>query len=112
MSKLEEQFGEMLRYHRKRAGLSQAQLAEKIGRQPNAVQRLESGDAAPTFDTLERLADALDVDVRELFGTGEYAARSGRDDPLNAIFRLLVGLKDRDLLNLHELIVAGLKLRK
>ncbi|MBO9707468.1 MAG: helix-turn-helix transcriptional regulator [Caulobacter sp.] len=112
MSKLEEQFGEMLRYHRKRAGLSQAQLAEKIDRQPNAVQRLESGEAAPTFDTLERLATALNVDVRELFGTGEYAARSDREDPLAAIFKLLVGLKDRDLQNLHELIVAALKLRK
>jgi transcriptional regulator with XRE-family HTH domain len=112
MSKLEEQFGEMLRYHRKRAGLSQAQLAEKIDRQPNAVQRLESGEAAPTFDTLERLADALNVDVRDLFGTGDYAARSGRDDPLAAIFKLLVGLKDRDLQSIFELMIAALKLRK
>lgn len=112
MSKLEEQFGEMLRYHRKRAGLSQAQLAEKIDRQPNAVQRLESGETAPTFDTLERLADALDVDVRDMFGVGEYSARSGRDDPLAAIFKLLIGLKDRDLQSLNEMIVAALKLRR
>lgn len=112
MSKLEEQFGAMLRYHRKRAGLSQAQLAERIDRQPNAIQRLENGEATPTFDTLERLADALSIDVRELFGTSDYAARPGRDDPLAAIFKLLVGLKDADLVKIHELIVTALKFRK
>jgi transcriptional regulator with XRE-family HTH domain len=112
MSKLEVQFGDMLRYHRKRAGLSQAQLAEKIDRQTNAVQRLESGEASPTFDTLERLSEALEVDVRDFFGAGDYSARAGRDDPLAAIFKLLVGLKDKELQTIFELTVAALKLRK
>jgi transcriptional regulator with XRE-family HTH domain len=112
MSNLEVQFGEMLRFHRKRAGLSQAQLAEKIDRQTNAVQRLESGDAAPTFDTLARLSEALNVDVRDFFGAGDYAARQGRDDPLSSIFKLLVGLKDRELQTVLDLITTALRLRK
>jgi len=112
MSKLEMQFGEMLRYHRKRAGLSQAQLAEKIDRQTNAVQRLESGDASPTFDTLERLSIALRVDVRDFFGSGEFAAKADRDDPLAAIFKLLVGLKDKELQTILDLVATALKLRK
>lgn len=112
MSTLEEQFGALVRYHRKRAGLSQAQLAERIDRQPNAVQRLENGETAPTFDTVVGLAGALEVDVWELFHSGGFAARPDRNDPLAAIFKQLVGLKDSDLLNLHELIATALKMRK
>jgi len=112
MSKLEEQFGALVRHHRKRAGLSQAQLAERIDRQTNAVQRLESGEAAPTFDTVVRLAEALDVDVRDLFGVEGYAARANRDDPLNAIFKQLIGLSDADLSKVSELVAAALKFRK
>ncbi|MGR4863189.1 helix-turn-helix domain-containing protein [Caulobacter sp. LARHSG274] len=112
MSTLEEQFGALVRYHRKRTGLSQAQLAERIDRQPNAVQRLENGETAPTFDTVVRLAQALDVDVWELFNSGGYAARGGRSDPLASIFKQLVGLKEIDLQNLQELIAVALKMRR
>lgn len=111
MTKLEEQFGALVRHFRKRAGLSQAQLAERIGRQPNAVQRLESGAATPTFDTVVRLAQALDIDVRDLFGVEGYAAGSGREDPMARIFRQLVGLNDGDLEKLDELIAVALRMR-
>lgn len=112
MSKVEEQFGAMVRYHRKRAGLSQAQLAERIDRQTNAVQRLENGETTPTFDTLERLSEALRVPIRELFGTGDYAINANEQDPLAAIFRQVVGLKTSELTLLEELIATALKLRK
>ena len=112
MSKVEEQFGALVRYHRKRAGLSQAQLAERIDRQTNAVQRLENGETTPTFDTLERLSEALDVPIREFFGTGAYAVDPNEGDPLAAIFTQLVGLKQAELGLLQELVATALKLRK
>jgi transcriptional regulator with XRE-family HTH domain len=112
MSTLEEQFGALVRYHRKRAGLSQAQLAERIDRQPNAVQRLENGETAPTFDTVVRLAQALQIDIWELFNSGGYAAQTDRNDPLATIFKQIVGLKETELQNIHELIAVALKMRK
>jgi transcriptional regulator with XRE-family HTH domain len=112
MPKVEEQFGAMVRYHRKRAGLSQAQLAELMDRQPNAVQRLENGETAPTFDTLQRLSEALHVPIRELFGTGDYAVDSDDQDPLAGIFKQLVGLKQTELDLLETLVSTALKLRK
>jgi transcriptional regulator with XRE-family HTH domain len=112
MATLEEQFGALVRYHRKRAGLSQAQLAEKIDRQTNAVQRLENGETSPTFDTVVRLAEALDIDVWELFKVGDYSARPGRDDTLATIFKQLVGIKEAELQKINDLITVALKLGK
>ena len=43
---------------RSRAGLTQQQLARKMGRTQPAVARLESGRSRPSMGTLERLAEA------------------------------------------------------
>jgi len=43
---------------RSRAGLTQKQLARKMGTTQPVVARLESGRARPSMRTLERLADA------------------------------------------------------
>lgn len=112
MARLEEQFGSLVRHHRKLAGLTQAQLAERVDRQPGAIQNIESGKAGPTFETIVRLADALQVDPRELFGIGEFAAREGRNDPLVEIVKALSPLSEDQLLSVHELLVAALKIRR
>ena len=112
MSTLEEQFGAMVRYHRKRVGLSQAQLAELSDRQPNAIQRLENGETAPTFDTVVRVAEALKVEIWELFYSGGFEVKPHQADPLAAIFRQIVGLKDGELQKIHDLISVALTMRK
>ncbi len=43
------------------AGLSQRQLAERIGASQSAVARMEAGAFRPRVETLLRLADALHV---------------------------------------------------
>jgi transcriptional regulator with XRE-family HTH domain len=43
------------------AGLTQQQLAERIGTKQSSISRLEGGDAEPSFDMLRRLAAALNV---------------------------------------------------
>lgn len=44
------------------AGLTQRQLAEKMGTSQAAIARLESGTRLPAIDTLYRLAQILGVD--------------------------------------------------
>jgi ribosome-binding protein aMBF1 (putative translation factor) len=44
------------------AGLSQSQLAERLGTTQSSVARLESGKRLPTIDTLHRLAGILGVE--------------------------------------------------
>ena len=55
--------GELVREARKRAALTQAQLAERAGTTQSAIARLESGGRPPRIDTLLRIANALDADL-------------------------------------------------
>ena len=41
------------------AGLTQRQLAERLGTTQSAIARLENGNSTPTVETLRRLAEAL-----------------------------------------------------
>jgi transcriptional regulator with XRE-family HTH domain len=58
----EPTFGRALREMRQSAGLSQRELAERIGTTQSAVARMEKGTAHPKFCTLEKLAEALQRD--------------------------------------------------
>jgi len=48
---------------RKRRGLTQAELADKIGTRQSVISRIESGDHLPSLSTLIRLARALDMEL-------------------------------------------------
>jgi transcriptional regulator with XRE-family HTH domain len=58
----EPTFAGALREIRQSAGLSQRELAERIGTTQSAVARMEMGTAQPKFCTLEKLAEALQRD--------------------------------------------------
>jgi transcriptional regulator with XRE-family HTH domain len=61
--------GEVIRRARRRAGLSQAELARRLGTKQPVVARWESGARAPTLETVARAVEAcglaLDVAVVE-----------------------------------------------
>lgn len=57
--------------HRKRRGLTQAQLAEILGKEQPTVQRWEAGKRTPDLEDLGEIADALGVTPRELFDLPE-----------------------------------------
>ena len=49
---------------RERHGLTQAELAERCGMDQADISRIERGSTSPTARTLQRIAEALDADVR------------------------------------------------
>jgi DNA-binding XRE family transcriptional regulator len=49
---------------RERHGLTQIQLAERCGMNQADISRIERGSTSPTARTLQRIAQALDADVR------------------------------------------------
>lgn len=53
----------MLRWARQDAGLSQAELAKRLGVSQQAVAKVEHPDANPTADTLLRVAAALGMSL-------------------------------------------------
>lgn len=58
--------GEAIRRYRKRAELSQEQLAEKANLHPVYVGELERGEEAASVAALLRVAAALGIRVRDL----------------------------------------------
>ena len=48
---------------RAQLGLSQAELASRVGTTQSAIARLEAGGRPPRIDTLLRIAGALDADL-------------------------------------------------
>jgi transcriptional regulator with XRE-family HTH domain len=61
-------FGQRLRETRVRAGLSQSDLEEISGIPKARLSRYENGHVAPSIQTLERLARALNVSEASLLG--------------------------------------------
>ena len=53
------ELGQVVREHREERGLSQRELAERMGTTQSVVGRLEAGGSTPTITTLELIADAL-----------------------------------------------------
>jgi transcriptional regulator with XRE-family HTH domain len=63
--------GERLRQIRENKGFSQGDIEERTGLLRCYVSRVENGHTVPSLETLERFAGALDVQLHEIFYTGE-----------------------------------------
>ena len=62
------EFKKMLRYLREREGMSQSELAQKLGIAKSTVGMYESGKREPNFETMEAIADIFNVDMNFLHG--------------------------------------------
>ena len=60
--------GKKIRAHRDELGLTQAELADKLGLTYSSVSQWESGCATPRTPILRQLADLFDTTVAELMG--------------------------------------------
>lgn len=64
---IEKRFGTKLAYVRKSRKLSQMKLAELVGMNFNYIGQIERGEANVTIKTMKILADALEIELKELF---------------------------------------------
>jgi transcriptional regulator with XRE-family HTH domain len=67
MASVEEQLGRRVAQHRKAAGITQAELAERVGVTTETVSRLERGAVIPPVSRLSDIADAIGVKLVDLF---------------------------------------------
>ncbi|HPZ15783.1 MAG TPA: helix-turn-helix transcriptional regulator [Sphaerochaeta sp.] len=58
---LQDIFARNLKERRRKLGLTQAQLARKIGVSTSFVTEIETSRKAPSFATIEKISNALDV---------------------------------------------------
>ena len=96
------ELGSAIRATRRRAGLTQAEVAAIAGTSQAAVAAYEGGSKSPGFRTLERLAAAMGAALRVNFvalGVDEHAER--RPESL--------GREERRSLWLHRVIAARIQ---
>jgi transcriptional regulator with XRE-family HTH domain len=62
-------FGEKLRNHRKKLGMTQEEVAEKVGVSPQAVSKWESGDCLPDCFNLKAISDIYKISADVLLET-------------------------------------------
>lgn len=75
----DDSVAEKIKSAREKAGLTQAQLAEKIGTTPQNISQYERGIRNPKYDTLEKIARAVGVKA-DFFHKNLYDV-SALDDP-------------------------------
>lgn len=64
--------GDRIKAARKKAGLTQAELAQKLGVTYQSLAQYERGRRNPKLETIRKIAAALGVSDRELMGDYEY----------------------------------------
>lgn len=74
--------GRMVRELREARGLSQRELAERMGTTQSVVGRLEAGGSRPTIVTLERVAHALGLQLEVRFQDARSASRARARRPV------------------------------
>lgn len=80
--------GGNIKKYRMEMGMSQSQLADKIGMTRSAVSQYESGKIVPKMGSVEMLAQALHVKKSDIIGDShEYAAVDFREHELLSLFR-------------------------
>lgn len=62
------EIGQSIQEARKKAKLTQKELAEKVGIATITVQQYERGVRTPKIETLQKIAQALNIDVGVLYG--------------------------------------------
>ena len=88
MADVYQQIGQRIRRLRKRADLTQAQLAEAADITPDYLGRIERGRGAVTLATLAQIAEALEVQLRYVIDLEDTDSAS-KEQVLKSIQTLL-----------------------
>lgn len=74
--------GDMIRKYRTEKGLTQKKLGELCGITDSNIRKYESGNQNPKIETLQKIADALDIPVNRLLA-GKIISRDELKEKLS-----------------------------
>lgn len=95
---------ERIRRLRIERGLTQSQLAERIDRTPEMLCRLENAANAAKISTLEEIANALGVEMFELFTDRDDLKKITEAKGLLELFMDLKEVKPEVIAHIHALV--------
>ena len=64
----EDRYGRRIRAFRKLKRIQQTEFAKRIGISVTILGRIERGEKMPSIEQLQKIADALSIDILELKG--------------------------------------------
>lgn len=105
--------GERIKYHRKRLGMTQEQLADRIGVSAQAVSKWENNLSCPDISILPELAALFGITVDELLGKNEpvhEAEPIGKDKGVEFNVSLGKGKKHGLLFAIYVIVFGALLL--
>lgn len=94
---LKQRVGLRIKTVRERRGLTQAALGEHIGRSADAVSQIERGINVPRLETLEKMADCLDVSISTFFEVDEVSISPKRTVMVTTMLDIARRLSEADL---------------
>jgi transcriptional regulator with XRE-family HTH domain len=104
---LSKTFGANVRHYRKAHGMNQEQFADSAGLSVAMVGKIERGETAPSFESVEKIAAALDVPEAVLFASGTMTVPPGeRGRLLQRINIQLSKLNNNDLARAAKMLTA------
>ncbi len=66
--KINQKVGKNIKKYRKLRGISQEELADKVKIHYTTLSRIERGESNPPVQTIDKIAKALGVSTKVLFG--------------------------------------------
>ena len=104
MSTIQWRIGQRIQLLRDAAGLTQAQLADRAGVNPEHISRIERAEKGPSIELLDRIAGALGLPIRDLFNFDEVPTL----DPKKAALLTLLDEADKELVDLLATVAETL----
>ena len=98
-------FGENVALSRKKLGLSQDELAKKVGTIAVTIGRYERNEIKPSIDIATRIADALDVSLDYLVGSSDAVLEKSLVKKITDI----QALSEEDKMCVHRMLDAFLR---
>ena len=103
MKSLKQKLGARIQEIRKSKNLTQEVLAEKIDMDKPNLSNIECGKRFMTAETLEKLANALEVEEKELFDFGHI---KNREELITLLNNSINNASDSELMYLYKIISA------
>lgn len=97
--------GDMIRKYRKEKGLTQQQLGDLCGIADSNIRKYESGKQNPRIETLQRIANALGVDIYDLMVFDENYSKSEKMRMAKYLRQLEAGI---NFIEMSDFMMTGL----
>ena len=93
---LKQDLGQRIQKLRKERKITQEQLAEIVGIDPKNISRIEKGNNYPTAENLTSIANALGVEIYELFVFNDIPVARMKEEIINSL------INEKTILHLYQ----------